>query len=203
MTEPAPERAAAALKTIGMEERPVATLEREDALFVLTEGTLLYQDGAGTRRVTLRDLTRIHSDQEGLLRVETPAGTALTASLLGFEPSRVQGFCASARRHGACQTAAVLATSGSGAGHQDFCQRSGDSRPAPGFKRAACQHLSQPTADQPDPRTGPRPAATSPRRRCPGGLRVQHPASFRDARPGNSGPRNTCARRRFRTCVRH
>lgn len=97
MTEPAPERAAAALKTIGMEERPVATLEREDALFVLTEGTLLYQDGAGTRRVTLRDLTRIHSDQEGLLRVETPAGTALTASLLGFEPSQVQGFFAQVR----------------------------------------------------------------------------------------------------------
>ncbi|ACO46781.1 hypothetical protein DEDE109153_10820 [Deinococcus deserti] len=97
MTEPAPDRAAAALKTIGMEERPVASLEREDALFVLTEGTLLYQDGAGTRRVTLRDLTRIHSDQEGLLRVETPAGTALTASLLGFEPSKVQGFFAQVR----------------------------------------------------------------------------------------------------------
>ncbi|MFC4637593.1 hypothetical protein [Deinococcus hohokamensis] len=97
MTEPAPERALAALKTIGMEERPVASLEREDALFVLTGSTLLFQDGAGTRRVTLRDLTRIHSDQEGLLRVETPAGTALTASLLGFEPAEVQGFFAQVR----------------------------------------------------------------------------------------------------------
>ncbi|MFC4424633.1 hypothetical protein [Deinococcus navajonensis] len=97
MTEPAPERALAALKTIGMEERPVASLEREDALFVLTGSTLLFQDGAGTRRVTLRDLTRIHSDQEGLLRVETPAGTALTASLLGFDPAEVQSFFAQVR----------------------------------------------------------------------------------------------------------
>ncbi|WP_029484652.1 hypothetical protein [Deinococcus marmoris] len=68
------------------------SLEREDALFVLTDDMLVYQDGGGTRRVTLRDLTRIHSDQAGLLRVETPAGTALTASLLGFDVGQVQSF---------------------------------------------------------------------------------------------------------------
>lgn len=93
MTElPPSERALTALKVSGLEESPITSLEREDALFVLTADTLVYQDGGGTRRVTLRDLTRIHSDQEGVLRVETPAGTALTASLLGFDPGQVQSF---------------------------------------------------------------------------------------------------------------
>lgn len=75
-----------------MDETPVSVLEREDALFVLTPQTLVYQDGGGTRRVTLRDLTRIHSDEQGVLRVETPAGTALTATLLGFDVTQVQAF---------------------------------------------------------------------------------------------------------------
>ncbi|WP_221090809.1 hypothetical protein [Deinococcus aquaedulcis] len=93
MTQRAPsERAVQALQATGMNETPLAALERDDALFALTAQTLLYQDSGGTRRVTLRDLTRIHSDQEGTLRVETPAGTALTASLLGFDPATVQQF---------------------------------------------------------------------------------------------------------------
>ncbi|MCD0171894.1 hypothetical protein, partial [Deinococcus sp. 23YEL01] len=93
MTQRAPsERAVQALQTIGMTASPLTSLERDEALFVLTADTLLFQDGDGTRRVTLRDLTRIHSDQEGTLRVETPAGTALTASLLGFDPAQVQAF---------------------------------------------------------------------------------------------------------------
>lgn len=91
------DRAQTALKATGMDEAPVASLERDDALFVLTARTLLFQDSGGTRRVTLRDLTRIHSDQEGTLRVETPAGTALTASLLGFDAARVQAFFAQVR----------------------------------------------------------------------------------------------------------
>ncbi|MFB9992128.1 hypothetical protein ACFFLM_09170 [Deinococcus oregonensis] len=91
------DRAQSALKATGMDETPIASLEKEDALFALTAQTLLFQDGGGTRRVTLRDLTRIHSDQEGMLRVETPAGTALTASLLGFDASRVQAFFAQVR----------------------------------------------------------------------------------------------------------
>lgn len=90
-------RAVNALKAVGLPDAPLASLEREDALFVLTPGTLLYEGEGGTRRVTLRDLTRIHSDQEGLLRVETPAGTALTASLLGFDPEGVQAFFARVR----------------------------------------------------------------------------------------------------------
>lgn len=91
------DRVLSALKGLGIEGAPVAALEREGAFFALLEGTLVYQDEQGTRRVTLRDLTRIHSDQAGLLRVETPAGTALTASLLGFDPGRVQGFFAQVR----------------------------------------------------------------------------------------------------------
>jgi hypothetical protein len=47
--------------------------------------------------VTLRDLTRIHSDEQGVLRVETPAGTALTATLLGFDVAQVQSFFAQVR----------------------------------------------------------------------------------------------------------
>ncbi len=93
MTERAPsERAQSALKASGIHAQALTSLERDDALFVLTGDMLVYQDDGGTRRVTLRDLTRIHSDQEGLLRVETPAGTALTASLLGFDVAQVQDF---------------------------------------------------------------------------------------------------------------
>ncbi|MFC3831505.1 MULTISPECIES: hypothetical protein [Deinococcus] len=92
MTERTGGRAQDVLRTIGMDETPVSVLEREDALFVLTPQTLVYQDGGGTRRVTLRDLTRIHSDEQGVLRVETPAGTALTATLLGFDVTQVQAF---------------------------------------------------------------------------------------------------------------
>ncbi|WP_026332630.1 hypothetical protein [Deinococcus apachensis] len=91
------DRVLSALKGLGIEGTPTATLEREGAFFALLEGMLVYQDEQGTRRVTLRDLTRIHSDQAGLLRVETPAGTALTASLLGFDPGRVQAFFAGVR----------------------------------------------------------------------------------------------------------
>lgn len=91
------ERVITALRGLGIEASPLAVLEGEEAFFALLGDLLIYQDGQGTRRVTLRDLTRIRSDADGLLRVETPAGTALTASLLGFEPSQVQGFFAEVR----------------------------------------------------------------------------------------------------------
>ncbi|BDP41233.1 hypothetical protein DAETH_12020 [Deinococcus aetherius] len=91
------DRVQSALKVLGIGVPPAATLEREGAFFALLEDTLIYQDAGGTRRVTLRDLTRIHSDEEGLLRVETPAGTALIASLLGYDPARVQAFFAQVR----------------------------------------------------------------------------------------------------------
>lgn len=85
------------MQAAGLKETVLNSLERGDSIFVLTDQTLLFQDGGGTRRVTLRDLKRIHSDQEGLLRVETPAGTALTANLLGFDPAAVQSFFAQVR----------------------------------------------------------------------------------------------------------
>lgn len=85
-------RAEKLLQASGIHESLISSLERGDTIFVLTSGTLVYQDSSGTRRVTLRDLTRIHSDQDGMLRVETPAGTALTATLLGFDPVDVQTF---------------------------------------------------------------------------------------------------------------
>lgn len=91
------DRVPSALKALGIGAPPVASLEREGAFFALVEDTLIYQDEGGTRRVTLRDLNRIHSDQEGMLRVETPAGTALTASLVGYDPARVQAFFAGVR----------------------------------------------------------------------------------------------------------
>ncbi|MEF2278075.1 hypothetical protein V3W47_07160 [Deinococcus sp. YIM 134068] len=91
------DRVPSALKALGIGAPPVASLEREGAFFALLEDTLIYQDEGGTRRVTLRDLNRIHSDQEGMLRVETPAGTALTASLVGYDPARVQAFFAGVR----------------------------------------------------------------------------------------------------------
>ncbi|GHF92805.1 hypothetical protein GCM10017783_00800 [Deinococcus piscis] len=80
------------LEELGITSKPEATLSREDAFFVLVDDLLLYRDARILRRVSLRDLTRIHSDDSGTLRVETPAGTALSASLLGFEPDEVQPF---------------------------------------------------------------------------------------------------------------
>lgn len=80
------------LEELGISSKPEALLVRDDAFFALVDDLLIYRD-AGTRcRIHLRDLTRIHSDDTGLLRIETPAGTALTASLLGFEPDEVQPF---------------------------------------------------------------------------------------------------------------
>ncbi|GMA13751.1 hypothetical protein E5F05_15320 [Deinococcus metallilatus] len=91
------DRVLSALRGLGIGAAPLALLEREGAFFALLEGMLVYQDQNGTRRVTLRDLTRIHSDPDGLLRVETPAGTALTASLLGFDAGQVQAFFSQVR----------------------------------------------------------------------------------------------------------
>ncbi|ADY26785.1 hypothetical protein Deipr_1647 [Deinococcus proteolyticus MRP] len=80
------------LEELGITSKPEATLSREDAFFVLVDDLLIYRDARILRRVSLRDLTRIHSDDSGTLRVETPAGTALSASLLGFDPDEVQPF---------------------------------------------------------------------------------------------------------------
>ncbi|ADV68227.1 hypothetical protein [Deinococcus maricopensis] len=87
------ERMTAVLREAGFDGGGVrATLDHPDAFFALTDRELAYHDAGGLRRVNLPDVTRIHSDRDGVLRVETANGTALTASLLGFVPAQVQSF---------------------------------------------------------------------------------------------------------------
>lgn len=83
-----------ALERAGIAEAPIASLDYEQQLFALTPRTLLFQQSeeGEQQRVTLRDVTRIHSDQSGTLRVEAGERTAITASLLGYDPGRVQRF---------------------------------------------------------------------------------------------------------------
>lgn len=103
-------RTDAMLKASGHTGPVLSTLESDDAAFVLTTDTLLFQHLGGVRRVTLRDLTRIHSDQDGLLHIETPAGTALTANLLGFEAADVQSFFTKVKEETARAKNAVAST---------------------------------------------------------------------------------------------
>lgn len=86
------QRVEGVLNASGLRGPAIASLEGGSGLFVLTDEQLLFHDGHGTRRVTLRDLARIHSDAEGTLRVETPAGVAMSASLIGFGGDEVQQF---------------------------------------------------------------------------------------------------------------
>ncbi|MFC4455959.1 hypothetical protein [Deinococcus sonorensis] len=86
------DRIHSALLQAGLGTSPLATLDHEQAFFALFPDELVYQEGALLSRVPLRDVTRIHSDREGMLRVETAGRTAVTASLLGYDPGRVQRF---------------------------------------------------------------------------------------------------------------
>lgn len=86
------QRVEAVLNASGLRGPALASLEGGSGLFALTEEHLIFHDSHGTRRVTLRDLARIHSDAEGTLRVETPAGVAMSASLIGFDGDAVQQF---------------------------------------------------------------------------------------------------------------
>lgn len=86
------ERLLTRLRGAGMTDELISSLQGGDAAFALSEQTLAFVDAAGARQVALRDINRIHSDREGVLRVDTAGGTAITASLLGFEPAGVQGF---------------------------------------------------------------------------------------------------------------
>ena len=85
-----------ALVAAGMDTSPLSLLDHASAqtstFFALYDQELVYLEGAKSSRVALRDVTRIHSDREGMLRVETSARTAVTASLLGYDPGRVQTF---------------------------------------------------------------------------------------------------------------
>ncbi|GAA4022523.1 hypothetical protein GCM10022631_41330 [Deinococcus rubellus] len=89
------DRILGALKAVGINDSPLASLDHEQQFFALTPMLLLYQaadPASPLRQVTLRDISRIHSDHQGTLRVETASGTSITASLLGFDPNRVQRF---------------------------------------------------------------------------------------------------------------
>ncbi|WP_272977052.1 hypothetical protein [Deinococcus geothermalis] len=125
------DRVLSALRGLGIEAAPSAVLEQGDAFFALLDEMLVYQDQNGTRRVTLRDLTRIHSDHNGLLRVETPAGTALTASLLGFDPGQVQHFFAQVRDATARAKNLPAAPLPAPGGHKTFGGRSKSVAPPP------------------------------------------------------------------------
>ena len=90
------DRMLGALAAAGLDTTPLSLLDHASAqvstLFALYDQELVYLEGAKSSRVALRDVTRIHSDREGVLRVETSARTAVTASLLGYDPGRVQTF---------------------------------------------------------------------------------------------------------------
>lgn len=85
-----------ALSTAGLSTSPLSTLDHASAqastFFALYDDELVYHGAGRSSRVPLRDVTRIHSDREGVLRVETSERTAVTASLLGYDPGRVQTF---------------------------------------------------------------------------------------------------------------
>ena len=85
-----------ALVAAGIDTSPLSLLDHASAqtstFFALYDQELVYLEGGKSSRVALRDVTRIHSDREGMLRVETSAHTAVTASLLGYDPGRVQTF---------------------------------------------------------------------------------------------------------------
>ncbi|WP_424951220.1 hypothetical protein [Deinococcus sp.] len=85
-----------ALSAAGLSTSPLSLLDHAStyasAFFALYDGELLYHEGGKNTQVPLRDVTRIHSDREGVLRVETSERTAVTASLVGYDPGRVQAF---------------------------------------------------------------------------------------------------------------
>lgn len=82
----------AKLRAGGFDAPPQSTLSSEGGLFALGGEQLAYLGAGGLQSVALREITRIHSDREGLLRVETLHGPRITASLIGFEPAAVQAF---------------------------------------------------------------------------------------------------------------
>ena len=85
-----------ALTVAGLNTSPLSILDHAStyasAFFALYDSELVYHEGGKNSQVPLRDVTRIHSDREGVLRVETSERTAVTASLLGYDPGRVQAF---------------------------------------------------------------------------------------------------------------
>ncbi|ULH16450.1 hypothetical protein MF271_07680 [Deinococcus sp. KNUC1210] len=81
-----------ALTHAGLSPSPLGILEYANSFFALYADKLVYGEETRLSTVGLPDVTRIHSDREGVLRVETSERTAITASLLGYDPGQVQQF---------------------------------------------------------------------------------------------------------------
>ncbi|GGQ97583.1 hypothetical protein [Deinococcus ruber] len=81
-----------ALTHAGLSPSPLGILEYANSFFALYADKLVYGEDKRLSTVALPDVTRIHSDREGVLRVETSERTAITASLLGYDPGQVQQF---------------------------------------------------------------------------------------------------------------
>lgn len=153
------EQVQAALQALGYQDTPLASLEQDNAFFVLLPNTLIYQDTSGRREVKLSELSRIHSDDHGILRVDTASGTAIAASLVGYEPGEVQQFFAQVRegtlRHKQQQVTPLPSDSPS----KTFAPKLSPKLSAPGDAASA----PFPAAPRPSaPISVPRPAAPAP-----------------------------------------
>ncbi|WP_425147931.1 hypothetical protein [Deinococcus sp.] len=80
------------LSQAGLSPTPLGVLDHAGQFFALYDDQLVYQAPGQFSRVALPDVTRIHSDREGVLRVETSEKTAITASLIGYDPAQVRSF---------------------------------------------------------------------------------------------------------------
>ena len=73
-----------ALTAAGLNTTPLSILDHASAqantFFALYHDQMVYLEAGRSSQVPLRDVTRIHSDREGVLRVETSERTAITAS---------------------------------------------------------------------------------------------------------------------------
>ena len=83
---------AQALTRAGLSTTPLGVLAHAGSFFAVYPDQLVYHEAGRVSTVALPDVTRIHSDREGVLRVETSQRTAVTASLLGYDPGQVQAF---------------------------------------------------------------------------------------------------------------
>ncbi len=163
------DRILGALQGAGVKEAPIASLDHEQQFFALTPQALFYQaadQSTPMQQVTLREISRIHSDHQGTLRVEASSGNGVTASLLGFDPNRVQRFFQTVRDTTARakqQPSSPLPSAGNKAfgtapGAGSAPATAGPATPAdqasPSAPPASTSPLSAPAADA--PASGPR-----------------------------------------------
>lgn len=161
------DRILGALQRVGVQDSPVASLDHDQQFFALTAQTLLYQgsDSGTLHQVKLREISRIHSDHQGTLRVEAPSGTAITASLLGFDPNRVQRFFQTVRDTTARAKqlpASPLPTAPGSSGAKTFSPASpAPVAPAPGGPNLSPSNPA-PASAAPKPAATPAPADPAP-----------------------------------------